>query len=705
MAILSKIRQRTVFLIFIIALALFSFVLMDMLNSGTFSSQRAANSVGTINGVDISKEEFSNQVDNVKQQMGGDISDMQAVNFVWNRMVNSTVLESQVENLNITVPLPKKVDALSQFFAQDSRFLNEYGMFDYDKYLDFMKDAKKNNPTEYYRFSRLERQVEVNLMQEMYLTMINAGINASNADGEFEYKSQNDRVNFSFVQIPYASIPDESITISEEEIINYMKKNPLKYQSEATADIQYVFFSGDPSSEDEEAVKAEVATLMEDQLLYNAATRENDTIPGLARTTDYEEFLSQYSDIPYNDQFVFKYQLPEGISDSIFSKKVGEIYGPFKFLNNYGIAKVVDTKEMHDSIHVKHILVSWKDFQTNVDFRTKEASKALADSLLAVIKSDKSKFEELAKDFSNDPSATSNGGDLGYIQPYNDFKAFDDFIIEKNAGTIDVVETEIGYRIISIEDKKNSQKAIKTAIVLRAIQPSQTTNDLVFNQATSFESGASIDFVQAAAENNYEVRPVNGIKQFDDNIPGIGSNRELVAWAFNNKTKVGDIKRVSVGDSYVVAQVTSKREKGLMAAYEASPLVSPIIRNEKKAQMIRKGITGTTLEEIAAANNTSVGPAIGVTMASPSIVGVGLEPKVVGVAMALKEGETSQLIDGAFGVYKITVDKKEEASDMADYSTYSVQVKSKLANNVSTRVLEALKTQAKIEDRRGNFYQ
>src|SRR5690606_15017545 len=128
-------------------------------------------------------------------------------------------------------------------------------------------------------------------------------------------------------------------------------------------------------------------------------------------------------------------------------------------------------------------------------------------------------------------------------------------------------------------------------------------------------------------------------------------------------------------------------------------------RNEKKAQMIRKGITGTTLEEIAAANNTSVGPAIGVTMASPSIVGVGLEPKVVGVAMALKEGETSQLIDGAFGVYKITVDKKEEASDMADYSTYSVQVKSKLANNVSTRVLEALKTQAKIEDRRGNFYQ
>ena len=38
MAILSKIRQRSFFLIVIIALALFSFVLADVIQSGTFGS-------------------------------------------------------------------------------------------------------------------------------------------------------------------------------------------------------------------------------------------------------------------------------------------------------------------------------------------------------------------------------------------------------------------------------------------------------------------------------------------------------------------------------------------------------------------------------------------------------------------------------------------------------------------------------------------
>ena len=50
MAVLNKIRQRSVFLIVIIALALFSFVLADLFKTGGFSGQKDQNTIATING-------------------------------------------------------------------------------------------------------------------------------------------------------------------------------------------------------------------------------------------------------------------------------------------------------------------------------------------------------------------------------------------------------------------------------------------------------------------------------------------------------------------------------------------------------------------------------------------------------------------------------------------------------------------------------
>ena len=66
MAVLNKIRQRSLFLIIVIALALFSFVLADLFkNSGALTS-KSQNIIATINGVDISREDFLRQVEGVQ---------------------------------------------------------------------------------------------------------------------------------------------------------------------------------------------------------------------------------------------------------------------------------------------------------------------------------------------------------------------------------------------------------------------------------------------------------------------------------------------------------------------------------------------------------------------------------------------------------------------------------------------------------------
>ena len=67
MAVLNKIRQRSIFLIIIIALALFSFIIGDIFqNLG--SSSKSQTVVATINGEDIERDAFMNQVENVQRQ-------------------------------------------------------------------------------------------------------------------------------------------------------------------------------------------------------------------------------------------------------------------------------------------------------------------------------------------------------------------------------------------------------------------------------------------------------------------------------------------------------------------------------------------------------------------------------------------------------------------------------------------------------------
>ena len=70
MAVLNKIRQRSVFLIIIIALALFSFVLADVLRNGGLSSDKTQSTVATVNGVDLDRTGFMTKVETMRRNLG-----------------------------------------------------------------------------------------------------------------------------------------------------------------------------------------------------------------------------------------------------------------------------------------------------------------------------------------------------------------------------------------------------------------------------------------------------------------------------------------------------------------------------------------------------------------------------------------------------------------------------------------------------------
>lgn len=141
-----------------------------------------------------------------------------------------------------------------------------------------------------------------------------------------------------------------------------------------------------------------------------------------------------------------------------------------------------------------------------------------------------------------------------------------------------------------------------------------------------------------------------------------------------------------------------------MPISEATAQVTPLVRNEKKAKQIIENNKVTTLEELASANNVEVKRANALNRKSPLIPDAGTEPKVVGTAFGLNQGQTSGLIEGKNGVYMVRKLSAIEAAQREDFSSYITQINNRRASNINASVFNALKKKAKIEDRRTNLY-
>jgi parvulin-like peptidyl-prolyl isomerase len=717
MAILNKIRQRSLFLILVIALALFSFILADLFKNSSGFSNKSQNVVATINGKDISRADFMTKVENAQRQYGGSRSNTQVMNMVYDQELRRAILETQYENLGMSVERDQMRDLLKQSLSGYEEFKNEGGVFDENKLNEFIANLKEfpnevsnlgGTPINYAAWTNFENNVAQGGKEQSYYNMVKAGVNATLADGEFDYKLENDNVDIKYVQVPFSSIVDSTIEVSKSDISNYINKHKAQYEVEASRDITFVQFNEVASVEDEKNIQEDLTKLLEDKDVFDEATKQTNKKLGFKNATNMSEFLAENSAIQYNDNFVFNASLPAVAADKISALNVGETFGPYKDGNMFKITKVVAERMLPDSVKVRHILIPFAGAASAAPTvtSTKEQAQKTADSVLAVVKGNRSKFADLVTELSSDQGSVANGGEYDF-HPYNTMvKPFNDFTFEGKTGDLGVVETAFGFHIIEVLGQTDAARAIKVAHLAREIEPSEKTIDDVFNRTSKFEIAvADGNFNQVAKDNNYTLMPVNSIKALDENIPGLGSQRQMIRWAFEEDTKVGDVKRFTVPNGgFVVAQVQGKNVKGLMSTEKASVTALPAIRKEKKAKMIMDRISATTLEDIASAEGQTVRTAAALNMKTPTLSGAGREPKVIGTAFGLKEGETSKAIEGTNGVYFVQVTKVTPAAEMPNYQTDANRLSTAKTGNVSRLLINALKEAAEVEDNRATFY-
>ncbi|WP_159022573.1 SurA N-terminal domain-containing protein [Formosa sp. L2A11] len=707
MAVLNKIRQRSLFLILIIALALFSFVLSGLFKNGSALGSKSQNVVATINGKEISREDFLRKVEYAQRQMGQGVTNTQAMNRVWDQEVRQAVMESQYENLGFSVERDQMRDLLKTNLASSPEFQNEAGLFDENKLNEYIANLKATSKEAYEQWVDYEQSIAASGMQQDYVNMVKAGVTGTLAEGKVEHGLENNKVDIKYVQVPFTSISDSTVSVSKSEISSYIKDHNKQFQVEASRDINYVEFREVASLDDEKEISSALSGLLNNSVVYNDITKANDTLLGFAQVKDNETFVNSNSDIKFDDRFLFKSALAKNLADNLYDQSVGSTFGPYKDNGYLKLSKLVSETFIPDSAKARHILIPFVGSRgaTAETTLTEVEAKKTADSVMAVVKANPAKFVDMLS-LSADKVSNEKEGVLDWFTYNAMVPEFRDFTFQNNKGDIGVVKTDFGYHVIEILDQTAKEKAVKIATIAREIEPSDETVDKVFRDASKFEIAvAGKDFQAVSKENDYGVRPVKGIEVLQENIPGLGSQRQIVRWTFNEETKVGDVKRFNISGGYVIVQLAAKNEAGLMSVENASAIVLPKLRKEKKAALIKERVKATTLDALASEENQTVKMASSINMKNPTISGAGREPIIVGAAFGLKEGETSKLIVGENGVYMVQVTKVSPAAELDNYQAFANRVGQQKANAVNTKLYEALKDASEIEDNRAETVQ
>ena len=633
-------------------------------------------------------------------------STLQSVNLVWNQVLRNTIFNQEFEKLGIDAGK----DQLEQIISSDEavinnpNFQNEAGFFDFGIFTDYIAQLRVQEPAAYENWKAQEQSIINVAKQRIYLDLIKSSGGMTEAEARTLYHFENDNINIEYLQIPFDEIPDSLVSVSDAEVKQYIKSHEKAYERSASRNLQYVLFDESPTEDDLAAIRLRLEGLKDEQIAYNDVSKLTDTIQGFRTAENIIDFVDRYSEIPFDSIYRPRGEFNNEYADILFGLEVGEVFGPYRDGNYFKISRLLDRKE-EASLRASHILIAFEGATRapSTVTRSKAEAQREANRVLRLARRSGADFEGLAREYSDGPTKT-RGGDLGFFQEGQMAEPFFDFVNKNRVGRIGLVETEFGFHIIKVTDKDDL--AMIADVANEAVASDETANE-IFRKATQFEieSIDASDFIGSAEKYQYTVRPVKQITALEENLPGLFNQRQIVRWAYDDETRIGDVQRFTLSSGgYAVVQLTAINKKGLASIDEVGAEVRNKILQDKKAALIEKQYANETLEALAEKEVFTLETASAINQKNPTLVGAGNEPYVVGAAFTMEEGAVSGLIQGERGMYKIKVLKKNEAEPLEDYLQYSREYLRDASFRLLENIFVALESNAAIEDNRALYY-
>ncbi|MCB2207168.1 MAG: SurA N-terminal domain-containing protein [Bacteroidetes bacterium] len=705
MAVIGNIRKHSTFLIIIIGIALAAFVLGDFAKGS--GGSREVN-IGNVAGEDITIMDFNQKVDqfiqNTKQQQNKERLTSDEIYRVkedtWKQMVREILMDKEYEELGLTVTTDELFDLvqgpnphplIKQYFADPST-----GQYNRNLIIDYLKNLDNLPADAKQQWIAFEEYIRNDYLSTKYKTLVGKGYYVPTELAKIAYAEDNNNASIAYVASKYADVADSLVNVTDADYEAYYEKNKERYEQEATREIEYVTFDIKPSMKDMETARKNI-----DQVYQEFKTTNNVT-----------RFVKSTSDTPIDSTWKASGQLPVQIDSVMFNSEIGTVTEPY--LDNYVFttARLVDISYRPDSLKASHILIAYAGaMRANPEIsRNKEEAEKLADSLYTVVKTSDKNLTELAMEFSDDGSVAQNSGDLGWFADGQMIYGFNEAVVNSKVGDISMVETPFGYHIIKTTGKKDDVKKVKVAMVNREIIESNETYQKTFSKASKLasENKTIEEFNTAVTEEGLTKKTANNLLIMSNFISGLQNPRQLVHWAFNENTEVGDVSPVfDLEGMFVVATLKSKTEKGYPELEDIKDRLTVFVTNEVKGEMLADKMSGfeNDIDQIAQQLDLEKVEVNSLTFSSRNIQGFGAENKVIGTVFGLNETETSKPIIGNGAVFVVKLNKLMEAPEKENYTQNSTTLENAFTQRVNQDFpYRAIEEASEIEDNRSIFY-
>ena len=667
MTTLQRIRNHGVILLVVVGVAMLAFILGDFLNSGSSFFNRSRENVGVIAGHKVHYTEYEAAKDQLtevyKIESGSnDINEElsnQIRNQVWQMLLMDYTLREQAAEIGMDVTAEELSELCiganpHQLIRQRRAFYDETGNFNRSALISFLNSLAQEPETQeqaaniqqaktYWMY--WENAVRLTHLQEKYTDLLGKMLVANPLDAKYAFEARQNTADVTYVTQPYFAVADSLVKVTDADIKKRYNAQKEQYKRTPNRSLVYVSFPIVPSESD----YAEVEKLMK-SIEKDFQTKE-----------DVAAIVNSNSDILYDGRDYSESTIPAEYKEFAFGKgaKKGQ-YTELTFVDGtYAMARIMDCG-YNKSDSVKLTLVANGEGAEDVE--------------------------------------------LGWYQATDLQKNIAEPAFAGKKGTQFTVSTGMGEQTFKIADKSKPTPKVKLAILSRKVTPSSKTYGALYNEAKQFivNNGTEELLRQSAVEQGLSLTPAYGLDVNADKVGDLKNSRPIVRWAYEaTKGKVSDV--FECGDQFIVAVLTEVNDGEYRTLEEVRGELHMQAMTDKKAEYIINQLNGVnTLEEAAKLFDTEIKNATGVSLASSRFGTSGVEPAVIGAALALENNTTSAPVKGNSGVYMLHVGDKKTAEGELNTDTEIQQLN--MRNSYSAyQAIALVEQEAKVEDNRARF--
>lgn len=690
MAVLEKIRSKSVFLLIVIGVALLAFIIGDFLNSGR-SFFGAGTTVAKVDGTKISITDFQRRYEQYNQQLQASNQKVDGAvvqNQVLQDMVTEQLLEEEAEALGIDVTdaeiteamtgqgaVPAVVQMARQLGLESPAQLHDL-VFNPGKYGAQDADVAQVRA----QWLEMEKNVTNQLKYQKIGVLLSGAIQANDLDKEAIAADMSTASTVDLVNVPYSSLDNKDFPVSDEELqVRYEKEKSQFKTEDEIRKIHYIAVNIVPSQDD----------LAKAQKLFNS-------VDSTLRVTTGVESVRNISELTINQRTVRSNDVDAATREFIASAAEGAVSAPRFRSDEHSLVKLLSKKMDVDSV--------------NVDMLQVQGAKKVQDSVLNLLNSGKP-FAEVAD---NKVAVGQQNMWMNLMQMGVDSKSVEakKKLLAAGSEYFVIDSNDNAALIYRVNEKKAPKQMYEIAEVSYKVFPSDETIDNLragLQKYISANNTAKL-FADNAIASGYQALEAE-VTAETPQINGIESTRKEVQWAFGAERgsvssiydKEGNDKMIAVAlDDIIPAGYMPLSDSGVRSVIETK------VRNDKKGEKLLADYKGkaSDLAGYAKLMNVPVDTAVTITFSQDFIpVLRNMESKLTAEAPYAKQGSLNGPVKGDQGVFVYKVVKNEKSSTQMTPEQLAQRYSMSMGSAaVSRMAVEILKENKDIVNNLIDFY-